>query len=203
MTAGRGIVHSERTGKDARQHSSRLFGIQSWLAQPKACEEGAPAFTHVKETAFPTFETRLLSGRLLLGEFEGYVSPIESQWETLYLEVRMKKGGELEIPGRTEERAIYLVSGNLEIAGRMFGSRQMMVLRPGHEILVTASEDLHLLVLGGAAMDGPRYIWWNFVSSSVERIQSAARDWENKKFDIVPGDEKEFIPLSDQPFPEI
>ena len=202
MCAGKGIVHSERTGQDVRQNPSRLFGIQSWLAQSKAMEESEPEFTHVDSAEIPSFETKALSGRLILGEFEGYTSPIKTQWETLYLELNMEKGASFVVPNITEERALYLVAGKIEIGGTIYDNRQMMVLLPGSEILLKACEDVHLLLLGGAAMDGPRYIWWNFVSSSVERIKSAAEDWEKKKFEIVPGDEKEFIPLPDLPFPK-
>ena len=202
MCAGKGIVHSERTGQDVRQNPSRLFGIQSWLAQSKAMEESEPEFTHVDAAEIPSFETKTLSGRLILGEFEGYTSPLKTQWETLYLELNIEKGASFVVPSMTEERALYLVAGKIEIGEIIYDNRQMMVLLPGSEILLKACEDVHLLLVGGAAMDGPRYIWWNFVSSSVERIKSAAEDWEKKKFEIVPGDEKEFIPLPDLPFPE-
>lgn len=202
MCAGKGIVHSERTGQDVRQNPSRLFGIQSWLAQSKAMEESEPEFTHVGAAEIPSFETKTLSGRLILGEFEGYTSPLKTQWETLYLELNIEKGASFVVPSMTEERALYLVAGRIEIGEIIYDNRQMMVLLPGSEILLKACEDVHLLLVGGAAMDGPRYIWWNFVSSSVERIKSAAEDWEKKKFEIVPGDEKEFIPLPDLPFPK-
>lgn len=202
MCAGKGIVHSERTGQDVRQNPSRLFGIQSWLAQSKAMEESEPEFTHVDAAEIPSFETKTLSGRLILGEFEGYTSPLKTQWETLYLELNIEKGASFVVPSMTEERALYLVAGKIEIGEIIYDNRQMMVLLPGSEILLKACEDVHLLLVGGAAMDGPRYIWWNFVSSSVERIKSAAEDWEKKKFEIVPGDEKEFIPLPDLPFPK-
>jgi redox-sensitive bicupin YhaK (pirin superfamily) len=202
MCAGKGIVHSERTGQDVRQNPSRLFGIQSWLAQSKAMEESEPEFTHVDAAEIPSFETKALSGRLILGEFEGYTSPIKTQWETLYLELNIEKGASFVVPSISEERALYLVAGKIEIGGTIYDNRQMMVLLPGSEILLKACEEVHLLLIGGAAMDGPRYIWWNFVSSSVERIKSAAEDWKKKKFEIVPGDEKEFIPLPDLPFPK-
>ncbi|MGB3210226.1 MAG: pirin family protein [Desulforhopalus sp.] len=202
MSAGKGIAHSERTGQDVRQNPSRLFGIQSWLAQSKAMEESAPEFTHVGAAEIPSFEARALSGRLILGEFQGYTSPIKTQRETLYLELHMKKGASFEVTGIAEERAIYLVAGRIEVDGTIYDNRQMMVLRPGSDVVLKACEDVHLLLLGGAVMDGPRYIWWNFVSSSVDRIKSAAEDWKNRKFEIVPGDEKEFIPLPDLPFPK-
>jgi len=202
MSAGRGIVHSERTGADIRLHRSRLSGIQSWLAQPAACEEGDPAFTHFQADVFPTFESSLISGKLLLGEFEGNASPVPLQWQTLYLEVRIKQGGIFKIPPIIEERALHLVRGEMEIDNLVYGSRQMVVLRPGHEVVLKARDDLHVLLLGGAPLDGPRYIWWNLVSSSVEKIKSAAADWKNNKFATVPGDEEEFIPLPTLAFPE-
>ena len=202
MTAGRGIVHSERTGPDVRRAPSTLFGIQSWLAQPQPLEMSEPAFTHVEAEELPSFATDELSGTVILGEFQGYASPLATQWQTIYLEVKMKKGARLEVPKSIEERALHLVSGSLEVSGTSVAARQMAVLRPGSEIIATAGEDSHLLLLGGAAMDGPRYIWWNFVASSVDRIKSAAEDWKQAKFEIVPGDEQEFIPLPDLPFPK-
>lgn len=201
MIAGRGIVHSERTGQDVRRNPSRLSGIQSWLAQPRALEESYPVFTRVEAADLPVFESGTLSGRLILGNYENYCSPIESQWETLYMEIKMSKGARFNILKVVEERAIYLVSGKIEIGGTIYANRQMIVLQPGREIIAKASEDLHLLLLGGATMDGPRYIWWNFVSSSLERIKSSAEDWKNNNFETIPGDGKEFIPLPDLPFP--
>jgi redox-sensitive bicupin YhaK (pirin superfamily) len=202
MSGGKGIVHSERTGQDVRRNPSRLYGIQSWLAQPKILEHSEPEFTHVPADQIPAFETQELNGRLILGEFQGYSSPIKSQWETLYLDLNLNKGASFKVPGTTEDRALYLISGRIEVGTAMYDNRQMMVLRPGTEIVLKATEKAHLLLLGGAAMDGPRYIWWNFVSSSVDRIKSAAEEWKNRKFEVVPGDEKEFIPLPDLPFPE-
>jgi redox-sensitive bicupin YhaK (pirin superfamily) len=202
MSAGRGIVHSERTGQDIRQNPSRLFGIQSWLAQPKAFEDSEPEFSHVGVAEIPKFADKEISGHLILGEFQGFQSPLKTHWETIYLELKMKKRANIEIPNTIEERAIFLVKGNIEIGGTKYNSRQMMVLCPGSQVHVKACEDVHLILLGGAAMDGHRYIWWNFVSSSVGRIKSAAADWSSKKFPIVPGDEQEFIPLPDLPFPK-
>jgi len=202
MTAGSGIVHSERTGQDVRQNPSRLFGIQSWLAQPKALENSDPAFTHFGAAEIPAFKSKELSGRLILGEFQGFQSPVTAQWESLYLELKLKKGAAIEVSKATEERALFLVSGTIEVEGAQYRNRQMLVFRPGSDMYVKACDDVHMIVLGGAAMDGPRYIWWNFVSSSVEQIKSGAEDWHNKKFAIIPGDEKEFIPLPDTPFPE-
>ena len=150
----------------------------------------------------PSFATDELSGTVILGEFQGYASPLASQWETIYLEVKMKQGARLEVPNSIEERALHLVNGRLDVSGTDIEARQMAVLQPGSKIVVTAGQDSHLLLLGGAAMDGPRYIWWNFVASSVDRLKSAAEDWKLGRFGIVPGDEQEFIPLPDLPFPK-
>lgn len=202
MSAGKGIVHSERTGQDIRQNPSRLFGIQSWLAQPEPLENSEPEFSHAGAAAIPKFVNKELSGNLILGQFQGLQSPIKTQWETLYLDLKMKKGAGFEIPMQIEERAIFLISGTIEIGRTKYHKRQMMVLCPGAQAHVKAIDSVHMILLGGAAMDGPRYIWWNFVSTSIDRIKSAAADWANKKFAIVPGDEKECIPLPDIAFPE-
>ncbi len=202
MSAGKGIVHSERTGLDVRKAPSRLHGIQSWLAQPKPFESSDPEFKHLAAAEIPTFKTAEISGRLILGSFQNYRSPVRTQWETIYLELKLKRGTAIEIPKTIEERALYLLNGTVDIGGTAYRKRQMLVLCPGSEIGVTASDDVHMIVLGGAAMDGARYIWWNFVSSSVDQIKSAAEDWKNGKFADVPGDEKEFIPLPDLVFPQ-
>ena len=201
MSAGKGIVHSERTGPDVRTNPSRLHGIQSWLAQPKPFENSDPEFSHLTAAEIPAFESAEISGRLILGAFQNYRSPVKTQWETIYLELKMKRGATIEIPKTIEERALYLLSGTLAVMGTACRKQQMLVLRPGAEIHVTASDDVHLTLLGGAAMDGTRYLWWNFVSSSMDQIKAAAEDWKNGRCKKVPGDEIEFIPLPDLPFP--
>ena len=201
MHAGRGIVHSERTGKDVRQKASQLAGIQSWLAQPVNREQSTPAFTHTDAAAIPAFEGDGLRGRLVLGSFEHYRSPIKTQWETLYLELSLEKGSRFA-PGRTtEERAVFIVKGLATIGGSACHPNHMVVLRPGAEVILQAEDDAHLVILGGAPMDGPRYIWWNFVASSIERIKEAADRWQKGAFSSVPGDEQEYIPLPEREFP--
>lgn len=202
MHAGSGIVHSERTGVDIRENASRLFGIQSWLAQPKHLEESNPAFTHTGAEEIPTITANGLRGRLIIGAYQGCQSPIQTQWETLYLELKLEKGTPFEVLPVAEERALFLVSGKIGIGESLFSSRQMIVLRPGSKVLLRTIEDAQLIILGGAPIDGPRYIWWNFVSSSIDRIRDAAADWKNGAFDAVPGDEDEYIPLPDLPFPK-
>lgn len=195
MTAGGGIVHSERTGQDIRQRPSSLFGVQSWLAQPRTHEEGDPEFARAPRESMPTFEEPGMAGRLVLGEFLGVQSPLITQWPALYVDVEMKPGAKLGIPATTEERAIYTLVGHIEIGGVRFPPEQMLILRPGEELTVMAHDDVRVMILGGAVMDGPRYIYWNFVSSSKERLLQAKEDWMNRRFPIIPSDAHEFVPL--------
>lgn len=199
MTAGTGIVHSERTGQDIRQHPSSLFGVQSWLAQPRTHEGGDPEFARAPRESLPTFDEPGISGRLILGEFLGVHSPVATQWPALYVDVCMKPGAKLGIPATTEERAIYTLVGHIEIGGVRFPPQQMLVLRPGDDVTVVAQDEVRLMILGGAVMDGPRYIFWNFVSSSKERLAQAKEDWRNRRFPIIPSDANEFVPLPDEP----
>lgn len=201
MTAGTGIVHSERTGKDIRERPSNLFGVQSWLAQPRDQEDGDPEFARALRQDLPTFDESGISGRLILGEFMGVRSPVVTQWQTLYADVCMNPGAKLGIPATTEERAIYTLLGHIEIGGVRFPPEQMLVLRPGDEVTVLAQDNVRLMILGGAVMDGPRYIYWNFVSSSRERLAQAKEDWKNRRFPIIPSDANDFIPLPDEPAP--
>ena len=197
MTAGSGIVHSERTGQDIRQNPSRLYGIQSWLALPQAQEETAPAFDHTGQSALPILDEDGLTMRLVMGALHGLKSPVTQHHETLYADIDLKAGSVFEIPAETEERALYALNGKLEIGGTAYDPMQILVLRPGDAIVVKALEDTRFMLLGGAAMDGSRHIWWNFVSSSKERIEQAKADWQNGKFDMVKGD-PEFIPLPER-----
>lgn len=195
MSAGSGIVHSERTGPDVRRHASHIFGIQSWVAQPTAHENGPPGFVHIDGDDLPEFTDDGLHGRVILGEFRGVRSPVPTQWPTLYLDLRLAAGRRLGLPAAAQERAIYALRGDIEIGGVRFEAQQMLVLRPGDAVTITAIDDARLMVLGGEVMDGPRYISWNFVSSSKERLEQARQDWRNRRFPLVPGDETEFVPL--------
>ncbi len=201
MTAGSGIVHSERTGQDIRRQPSSLFGVQSWLAQPISHEGGDPEFARASRQDLPTFDEPGISGRLILGEFLGVHSPVTTQWPALYVDVCMKPGAKLGIPATTEERAIYTLGGHIEISGVGFPAQQMLILRPGDDITVVAQDDVRLMILGGAVMDGPRYIYWNFVSSSKERLAQAKEDWKHRRFPIIPSDAEEFVPLPDKSTP--
>lgn len=197
MTAGRGIVHSERSSPEARAARSNLFGIQSWLALPKSREEFAPAFRHFGKAELPILDDEGLRIRQIMGAGFGMQSPVWQDWETFYADVRMDKDAKLPVPKDVEERGIFVVAGSIEIAGATYEPMQMISLKPGADVTVTALADTHLMLLGGAAMDGPRYIWWNFVSHDRDRIEEAAADWQAGEFPKVPGDEEEAIPLPD------
>jgi redox-sensitive bicupin YhaK (pirin superfamily) len=195
MSAGHGIVHSERTAPERRANGQKLFGIQSWVALPRAAEESAPDFAHHDAQSLPFIEDRDKSLRLIVGSAFGKTSPVRTQSEIIYADIALEPGGSVPIDAIHEERGLYLVSGNVEIAGDRFGAGQLLVLRPGDPISVKAATPARFLLLGGAPMDGPRYIWWNFVSSRKERIEQAKAEWKSGRFDTVPGDAEEFIPL--------
>jgi hypothetical protein len=192
MTAGRGIVHSERAGEDLHGHS-RLHGIQSWMALPKEEEEREPGFVHYPAGQLPTFEHEGAAVRIIIGEAWGHSSPVASCSPTVYLECRLPRGEVMSLPGDQEELAVYLVSGKARVGQRELEGGQMAVATAGSRLRAEAGEDSLLMVIGGAAL-GQRHIWWNFVSSSRERIEQAKADWQARRFDPVPGDE-EFIPL--------
>lgn len=194
MTAGSGIVHSERTGCDVRQQPSNLYGIQSWLALPKNHEEAAPAFDHTAKAELPELEYEGMKARVIMGSLWGQTSCVSSFTDTLYLDVQLEAGGIFEVPAETEERALYALGGKIEIGGVEHAPMQLLVLRPGDQVVVKALEPVRMMVLGGAAMDGSRHIWWNFVSSSKDRIEQAKEDWREGRFDKV-ADDPEFIPL--------
>ena len=197
MTAGSGIVHSERTDKNIRNHKNFLYGIQSWIALPKKYEETNPNFVHHEKANLPLIDQEGIKGRLISGNLWGLKSPVELLHYTLYADIEIRPGAKFSLPKDTEERGVYLLEGDIEIGREEFPSHRMLVFRPGDNIVIKAQEgskSVRLLLLGGAAMDGPRYIWWNFVSSSQERIEQAKRAWQKGKFKKVEGD-IEFIPL--------
>jgi redox-sensitive bicupin YhaK (pirin superfamily) len=195
MTAGRGIVHSERTAPEHRREGEPIHGLQCWVALPAAEEERAPAFSHHDSAALPQLRDDGRTARVVAGQIWGARSPVETLWETLFVDIILEAGSKLPVDAAVEERAIYLISGEVEIAGERFSPGRLLIFRPGDAITITAVSDAHLVLLGGAAMDGPRFIWWNFVSSRRERIEQAKADWKLSRFDTVPGDESEFIPL--------
>ena len=199
MRAGRGIVHSERTAEARRATGQRLFGIQSWMALPERDEESDPAFLHHGADALPVVEAGGVSARLIAGRGFGETSPLQASSETLYADVSLAAEARMPIDALYEERALYTVAGTIEIAGDAFEPGQLLVLRPGDPITVRATSQARFMLFGGAPMEGPRYIWWNFVSSRRERIEQAREEWSRGRFDTVPGDEAEFIPLPEGP----
>jgi redox-sensitive bicupin YhaK (pirin superfamily) len=195
MTAGRGIVHSERSPEELRGHPMAISGLQTWLALPDHKEEMAPVFENTASRKLPEFSAEGVSGRVVIGQIEGMRSPVTAYHDTLYADVRLDAGASFRIPADAEERAIYVLDGFVTIAGDRFPADRLLVFKPGDEIVVSSDRGAHFMLFGGASLGSQRYIWWNFVSSSKERIEQAKEEWKTGRFDIVPGDEEEFIPL--------
>jgi len=198
MTAGRGIAHSERTGLERRAKGDRLHGLQCWVALPMNDEEMAPAFAHHGADELPETKGEGKAVRVVAGRMFGLRSPVETKWNTIFADVNLDAGASMPLDADYEERAIYVIAGEIDIAGDRFGPGKLLVFKPGDRLTVRAALKSHFVVLGGARMDGPRHIWWNFVSSRKDRIEQAKADWKSGRFDIVPGDEKEFIPLPEK-----
>ena len=197
MTAGSGIAHSERSPQSERAQGGHLFGIQAWVALPATAEETAPDFAHHARDALPVVAGEGKEVRLITGSLYGERSPVPTFSEMFYADARLEAGARLPLPAEHEERAVYVVGGEVEVAGDRFGEGQLLVFHPGDAITLTASGPARLLLLGGEPMDGPRHIWWNFVSSRQGRIEQAKADWRAGRFAAVPG-ETEFIPLPER-----
>ena len=195
MTAGRGIVHSERETSAAKAKTRRMFGIQAWAALPEEYEENAPSFEHFAMTDLPRIEGEGKRVRVILGEAYGARSPAAFPHPSLYAEAVLAPGAVLPLDPDYDERAIYIASGEIDIAGTRFEAGRLLVFRPGDRISILALSNARLMLLGGEPMDGPRHIWWNFVSSSKDRIEAAKADWKAGKYPLVPDDDTEFIPL--------
>jgi Pirin-related protein len=199
MTAGRGIVHSERTPENLRGQPLSVSGLQTWLALPDDREEIDPAFSHTGVDVMPVIDSDGASGRVVIGSFAGLSSPVPTYTDTLYVDLRLDPARRFPFPADHEERALYILSGELGVAGDRFAADQLLVFRSGDEITLEAGpQGCHVMLFGGAALNAKRYIWWNFVSSSRERIEKAKEEWRTGRFDIVPGDEEEFVPLPDR-----
>jgi redox-sensitive bicupin YhaK (pirin superfamily) len=194
MTAGRGIVHSERTGLQHRRTGFSMMGLQAWVALPREIEEGEASFDHYEADRVPVLSGEGKCVRVLMGSLYGRASPVRTDWDTIYADAALDAGARLPIDAEAEERALYVAAGEIDIAGDRFGVGSLLILRPGDRITVEAVSPARFAILGGATMDGPRHIWWNFVSSSQERIEQAKADWTLGRFETVPGD-PEFIPL--------
>lgn len=194
MNAGRGIAHSERTRAELRTTGSPIAGIQSWVALPEAHEESDPFFKHHGVAELPVIEEGGKIVRVIAGQLYGKRAPTQTYSEMFYADAQLGAGATLPLDADHEERGLYTVSGEIEIAGDVFGPNRLLVFRPGDRISIKANTPARCMLLGGAVL-GPRHIWWNFVSSRKERIEQAKEDWRSGKFGTVPGDEKEFIPL--------
>jgi len=197
MTAGRGIVHSERTPAPERAAGHRLHGLQTWLALPLASEDAEPEFFHHDAATLPEDERDGVRLRVVAGSAFGMESPVRVYSPTLYVDARFAAGSRLVLDAEHAERAVYPIEGTVAIDGKVLAPGHMHVLAPGGDVEISATEPARVLICGGATLDGERVLWWNFVASSHARIERAKADWAHQRFGQVPG-ETEFIPLPDK-----
>ena len=202
MVAGRGISHSERAPEELRGRPKTAHGIQTWLALPQANEDDTPSFTHIGAGDLPAYEGEGLDLRVVMGAAWGAAAPLPVHTDTLYVAARMAPGARLSVPTEHEDRAVYVVDGGADVAGTGCEAGRLVVLEDGPATVTAGQGGARVMLLGGAVADGPRYIWWNFVASSKERIDAAKEawakgDWENGMFNLPPDDDDEFIPVPD------
>ncbi|MBW4983981.1 pirin family protein [Mameliella sp. CS4] len=204
MVAGQGITHSERTDDATQAGPMPFFGIQTWVALPKDQEDSAPDFIHAPADALPVLDGEGKQVRLILGNAWGERAPVRTPSEMFYADAVLQPGASLPLPDEHEDRGVYVVEGAIEVAGTRYEAGQMMVFRPGDRVSLRAgAAGARLMLLGGATLEGSRYIWWNFVASSRERIEEAKDawrrgDWEHGRFQLPPGDDQEYIPLPER-----
>lgn len=205
MTAGHGIVHSERSPDDLRKTGSSLHGVQCWVALPVSHEEMAPNFTHYPALSLPVFQLEQASIRLLIGSLFGHTSPVQTYSDMFYASAHLPAGSRLTLPASTRETALYVISGNIKISQQHIEPYSMVVSKKLEPVTIAAKTDTHLMLLGGEPI-GERHIYWNFVSSSVEKIALAKQEWAQgpgtKRFPIIPSDDKDFIPLPEDKNPK-
>jgi len=194
MTAGRGIVHSERSPEELKQSGSHLHGIQAWVALPVELEETEPRFEHYPAEDVPDVNLDGVSLRVIVGQVFGAASPVRVSSETLYVEANLEAGADLLLPAGIDELAVYVVTGDIDIDDCPVTAGRMAVIEPGSNAVARARTTTKLMLLGGATLPGQRYLWWNFVSSSKERMEQAKKDWREKRFGEIPG-ETELMPL--------
>ncbi|HWT12045.1 MAG TPA: pirin family protein [Allosphingosinicella sp.] len=199
MTAGRGITHSERSPPAMRPEGPELSGIQTWLALPAAKEEADPAFEHVGRDELPVVDGLYARARIVMGSLWGETSPVTCHSHTVYADINLAAGGAMPIDPEAEERGLYVAEGTAELDGEPLAPGSLYVLRPGVRATLRSARGGRVMLCGGAPMDGPRHVWWNFVSSSRERIREARRDWKAGRFALPPDDDAEFIPLPEVP----
>ena len=198
MTAGSGIVHSERSPGDERAKGPELSGIQTWIALPEKLEEIAPAFEHVTRAQLPVIEDDCVTARIIMGSLWGKTAPTTTYAGTIYADILLGPGGSIPIDADADERALYLCDGEASVEGVPLDRTNLYVLRPGIAATLRSERGARVMLCGGEAMT-PRHVWWNFVSSSRERINEAKRAWKAGEFPLVPGDDQEFIPIPEVP----
>lgn len=199
MTAGSGIVHSERTPAAERATGSAISGMQTWLALPDGKEEIDAAFEHVAKDDLPLIEDTGVSARIIMGSLWGRTSPITQHAATIYADILMIAGATIPIEAEADERAILVALGDASLDGEALDRYSLYILKPGQAMTLRADSDARVMLLGGEAFKTPRHVWWNFVSSSRDRINQAKHDWKERKFPLVPGDSEEFIPIPEVP----
>lgn len=197
MTAGRGIVHSERTGPEMRAAGHRMHGIQSWVGLPTKDQEVEPSFQHVGKADLPVKREGGVTLGMVTGEAFGLISPVKVFSPIFYADAQFEPGASLKMCDKHEERAVFMVAGTIEIDGEDYAPGDMAVLGPGEDITIISKDGGRAMLLGGAPLDGERHLYWNFVSSSKERIEQAKADWKAMRFNLIPDDHDEFIPLPD------
>ena len=195
MTAGRGIVHSERTAPQRRVEGEPLHGLQLWIGMMSKDEEIDPSFAHLDGAELPIVTGEGKTVRVIAGKMFGAVSPLKTTSDTVLADVTLEAGARMPLDADYEERAVYVSTGEIDIEGDRFGAGRLLIFRPGDRITINAVVPSRIAIVGGAPLDGPRYVWWNFVSSRKDRIDQAKEEWKQGHFGKVPGDAIEFIPL--------
>jgi len=199
MTAGRGIVHSERSPSALRADGPALYGMQTWLALPDGKEEMDPAFEHVEMNALPLVEGEGVSARVLMGTLWGKTAGVTEHSQTIYADILLGGGSSIPIDAMADERAVLVTEGEASLGGDRLEPFTLYVLAPGEAMTLRAETPSRVMLLGGEAFTTQRHVFWNFVSSSRDRINQAKEDWKARRFPLVPGDEEEFIPLPEVP----
>lgn len=195
MTAGKGIVHSERSPDDERDRASKLSAIQTWLALPDRNEEMEPAFEHVSEGGLPILNDRGASARVIMGSLWGQRAPVTTYAQTIYADIMLRPGGSIPIDPEADERALYVSGGDAGLDGIALVPQTLYVLRPGTRATLHSVDGGRVILCGGEAFTSPRHVWWNFVASTKDRLMQAREDWDAMRFPLIPGDDQEFIPI--------
>ena len=199
MTAGRGIVHSERSPKELRPEGPRLYGMQTWLALPDGREEVDPAFDHVPVQSLPLVEDKGSRARVLMGTLWGATAGTPCHSPTIYADIELDAGGSIPIDAEADERSVTLIGGEAELDGQPLDAFSLYILKPGYASRLSSRNGARAMLMGGQAFATPRHVFWNFVSSSRDRINQAKEDWKAMRFALIPGDDQEFIPLPEMP----